>query len=380
MRKILYALFLLVLTCCVQNGKFHVEGCIEDACDSMMYLEHITLGDGIVAVDSVKLKQDGAFAMEGLAEGNPEFYRLRIGGQCINLAFDSTETVSVKANIKNMSFGYEVNGSNTCDTIRMLSKKLAELEQDIRKMAENRDYTVQERDSFIREMIVNYKNDVKMNFIHNHYDATYSYFACFQMLGPNVIFNPINEKSDLTWLRAVANAWNDKYPDCPRTKNLFNIVNEGRKNQVKPKQIVLDLNDEKVRELGIIDITMPDIHGNESTLSNLKGKVVLLDFTAFSLQGSQERILEMRKLYDKFHDRGFEIYQIGLDPDRHFWAQHCEKLPWVSVYCEEGLNSDIVTLYQVQGLPTYFLIDRNCDLQARQENIRDIEKAIEALL
>ena len=346
----------------------------------MMYLEHITLGDGIVAVDSVKLKQDGAFAMEGLAEGNPEFYRLRIGGQCINLAFDSTETVSVKANIKNMSFGYEVNGSNTCDTIRMLSKKLAELEQDIRKMAENRDYTVQERDSFIREMIVNYKNDVKMNFIHNHYDATYSYFACFQMLGPNVIFNPINEKSDLTWLRAVANAWNDKYPDCPRTKNLFNIVNEGRKNQVKPKQIVLDLNDEKVRELGIIDITMPDIHGNESTLSDLKGKVVLLDFTAFSLQGSQERILEMRKLYDKFHDRGFEIYQIGLDPDRHFWAQHCEKLPWVSVYCEEGLNSDIVTLYQVQGLPTYFLIDRNCDLQARQENIRDIEKAIEALL
>ncbi len=40
----------------------------------------------------------------------------------------------------------------------------------------------------------------------------------------------------------------------------------------------------------------------------------------------------------------------------------------------------MLTLYDVQHLPCYFLIDRNCDLQARQENIPDIEKAIEALL
>ena len=75
-----------------------------------------------------------------------------------------------------------------------------------------------------------------------------------------------------------------------------------------------------------------------------------------------------------------EIYQVSLDEDYHFWAQRSELLPWVCVFCEEGLQSDMVTLYRVDRVPTYFLIDRNCDLQARQEDIPNLRKAIEALL
>ena len=71
---------------------------------------------------------------------------------------------------------------------------------------------------------------------------------------------------------------------------------------------------------------------------------------------------------------------MSVDPDRHLWTQRCENLPWVCVFCEEGLNSDILSIYQVTSLPYYFLIDRNCDLQARQENIPDLEKAIRDLL
>lgn len=377
-------LFLLstitLLTACQPQGKFHVEGCISDAKDTTMYLEHISLGDGIVPIDSVRLGEDGHFSLSGRAMGNPEFYRLRIGGQGINLAIDSTETIRVEASLKRMSFGYTVEGSGSCDTIRMLSQKLAELETRVKQMAENRSYTLAERDSFIREMIVDYKNDVKMNFILDHYESSSSYFACFQMLGGTRLFDPLADRSDLSWLRAVANAWNERYPDCARTQNLCNIAKEGRRNQIKPREIVLDMDNEKVRELGIIDITLPNLQGDEQTLSDLRGKVVLLDFTAFSLPASQERTMALRSLYTKFHDRGFEIYQIGLDPDRHFWAQHCEELPWVSVFCEEGVESDLLELYQVQQIPSYFLIDRNCDLQARQENIDNLEKDIEKLL
>ena len=210
--------------------------------------------------------------------------------------------------------------------------------------------------------------------------TAYSYYACFQTLGTSLIFDPIHDKSDLNWMRAVANAWNDRYPSSPRTENLCNIVQECRRNQAKPRQIVLDIDGEKVRELGIIDMTFPDIRGQEQTLSSLRGNVVLLDFTAFSLDGSTERTLLLRELYNKYHDRGFEIYQVSVDPNEHLWKQRCEALPWVSVYCEEGLESDMLTLYDVQSLPYYFLIDRNCDLQARQEYITDLEAAIEALL
>lgn len=370
----------LILAGCKQKGQFHVTGHITDAADTIMYLEHLTLGDGIQVIDSVRLTEDGFYEMSGDAIGNPEFYRLRIGNQCINMAFDSTETVTIDASLKNMSFGYKVEGSGVCDTIRLLTLKLAELERQIRRISDDRNYTMQERADMIEQQIRDYKTDVEMDIIQNRYGATYSYFACFQVLGGRMLFNPMTDKNDLAWIRAVANAWDQKYPGCQRTQNLFNIATEGYRNQAPRHNIVLNVDNEKIRELGIIDMTFPDINGTSRTLSDLKGKVVLLDFTAFSMEGNQERTLQLRELYNKYHARGFEVYQVSIDPDRHFWTQRCEHLPWVCVYCEEGLNSDMLKLYQVQEIPTYFLIDRNCDLQSRMETIDDINKAIESLL
>lgn len=380
MKRFFYLFVAIVLASCAQKGRFHVDGSITGAADTTLYLEHITLGDGIVVVESVRLGEDGTFMLSGEAPLNPELYRLRIGGQGINLAIDSTETVTVKADLGNMSFGYTVEGSGTCDTIRILSQKLAELEKQVRQVAEDRNFTIQERDEKIDTLVARYKSDVKMNFIRNRYGSTASYFACFQILGSVRLFDPMQDKSDLTWLRAVANAWNEQYPGCPRSENLANIVAQGRRNLAKPKEIVLDLDNSKVRELGIIDITLPDINGKERTLSDLRGKVVLLDFTSFALEGSHERTMQLRELYNKYHDRGLEIYQVSLDGNRNFWTQRCEHLPWVSVFCEEGAGSAFINLYQVYTLPYYFLIDRNCDLQARMENIEDLSKAIEKLL
>ena len=381
MKKTLFILFALVLLCgCKQEKKFCIEGDINGADSLMLYLEHLTLGEGAVAIDSVRLKGDGTFRFEKTAATSPEFYRLRIGGGGINLVVDSTETVRIKADMKDLSFGYEVEGSGTCDTIRLLCLKLADLERKARRIAADRNFTIQERDSLIDGLVEQYKNDVKRDIMHNHFDKSYSYYACFQTLGTSLVFDPMHNKSDLTWMHAIANAWNEKYPSSPRTQNLCNIVQECRRSQAKPQQIVLDIDGEKVRELGIIDMTFPDINGQERTLSDLRGHVVLLDFTAFTMDGSTERTLLLREIYDKYHDRGFEIYQVSLDPSQHLWKQRSEALPWVSVYCEEGLESDMLTLYNVTHLPSYFLIDRNCDLQARWEDIPDLEQAIEALL
>ena len=381
MKKTLFILFALVFLCgCKQEKKFCIEGDISGADSLMLYLEHLTLGEGAVAIDSVRLKGDGTFRFEKTAATSPEFYRLRIGGGGINLVVDSTETVRIKADMKDLSFGYEVEGSGTCDTIRLLCLKLADLERKARRIAADRNFTIQERDSLIDGLVEQYKTDVKRDIMHNRFDKSYSYYACFQTLGTSLVFDPMHNKSDLTWMHAIANAWNEKYPSSPRTQNLCNIVQECRRSQAKPQQIVLDIDGEKVRELGIIDMTFPDINGQERTLSDLRGNVVLLDFTAFTMDGSTERTLLLREIYDKYHDRGFEIYQVSLDPSQHLWKQRSEALPWVSVYCEEGLESDMLTLYNVTHLPSYFLIDRNCDLQARWEDIPDLEQAIEALL
>lgn len=381
MRKTLFVFFAAAVLCgCQKRETFCIEGNITGAADTVLYLEHLTLGEGAVAIDSIRLKEDGAFCFRKEAADAPEFYRLRIGGQAINLGIDSTETVMVTADMKDMSFGYSVEGSGTCDTIRLLCIKLAELERKARRISADRNYTLQERDSMINILVEQYKTEVKLAYMQNHYDAAYSYYACFQTLGTQLVFDPVHNKSDLTWMHAVANAWNEKFPTSQRTENLCNIIQECRRRQAKPREIVLDIDDDKVQELGIIDMTFPDINGQERTLSSLRGNVVLLDFTAFSMDGSTERTLLLRELYGKYHERGLEIYQVSLDPSVHLWKQRCEALPWVSVYCEEGLESDMLRLYNVQQLPCFFLIDRNCDLQARQEDIADLEQAIESML
>ena len=381
MKKILIPLILLAsLCCCQQRNTFCITGNITNATDTMLYLEHLSLDKGSMPIDSIRLKEDGAFCFRREAPSNPEFYRLRIGGQAINLNIDSTETVHVTASMENMSFGYRVEGSGTCDTIRLLCLKLSDMERKARSISTDRNYTLQERDSMIGQLVEKYKEEIKREYIHNHYDAAYSYYACFQTLGSRLIFDPMNSKNDLMWMQAVANAWNEKYPASSRTENICNIIYECRRNQAKPREIVLEIDGEKVRELGIIDMTFPDINGKERQLSSLQGNVVLLDFMAFSMEKSTERTLLLRELYNKYHDQGLEIYQVSLDPSEHLWKQRCEALPWVSVYCEEGLESDMLRLYNVQQLPYYFLIDRNCDLQARQENIPNLEEAIKKLL
>ena len=89
----------LALTSC-NNKKFHINGIITEAKDSMLYLENISL-NGPVKIDSVKLGEDGTFNFQENAMDSitPEFYRLRIANQTINLSIDSTETVTVKGSL-----------------------------------------------------------------------------------------------------------------------------------------------------------------------------------------------------------------------------------------------------------------------------------------
>ena len=137
---------------------------------------------------------------------------------------------------------------------------------------------------------------------------------------------------------------------------------------------------DKINTAGIIDITLPDNKGKQRKLSSLKGKVVLLDFHVFATENSPARILLLRELYNKYHAEGLEIFQVSIDPDEHFWKQQTAALPWVNVRDNNGLQSPSLTLYNVQSIPDYFLIDRGNNVVGRAQNIKDLEQAIKDLL
>lgn len=137
----------------------------------------------------------------------------------------------------------------------------------------------------------------------------------------------------------------------------------------------IDVN--QISATGLIDIVLPDNKGQVRKLSDLKGKVVILDFHLFEIEKSPERILLLRELYNKYHAQGLEIYKVSLDPDEHFWKQQTAALPWISVRDPQGLDSQTLITYNIQGLPDYFLISRDNALYKRAAQVKDLRQRSE---
>jgi peroxiredoxin len=383
MKKIIYAsLAVLALCACNSKPKFNIQGEVSGADGKMIYFESSGLGS-IVPLDSAKLKGDGTFEFSGERPASPEFYRLRIGDQFINLSIDSTETVSVKAQLANFSTTYTVQGSPNCSKIKELTLKQIQLQNAVDSLAKAVQAGTMTNDVYearVNELVKRYKDDVKFNYIYAHPDATYAYFALFQKLNNYLIFDPMNSKEDIKCFGAVATSLDVKYPNSERSKNLYNIVIKGMRNTHAPQQKVLEVPQDKIQEAGVIDIALRDLHGNIQHLTSLKGKVVLLDFTVYQSAVGAPHNLKLRDLYNKYASKGFQIYQVSLDADEHFWKTSADNLPWICVRDENGINSSVASLYNVQKVPYFYLINRNNELKAKTDNVKDLEAAIKAML
>lgn len=374
------ALMAAMLTSC-DNRKFHIDGTVTEAKDSVLYLENMSL-DGPVVVDSVKLDDKGSFSFSEKAPDAPEFYRLRIAGQIINLSVDSTETIKIKAAYPSMATGYTVEGSAECATIKELALKQIDLQNRVIAVQNNPNLGYDLTRDSIGKLIEAYKDEIKRNYIYKAPMRASSYFALFQTLGNMLIFNPRESAEDVKAFAAVATSWDTYHPNALRGKNLHNIAIEGMKDVriMRNKMAAQSIEASKVHVSNIIDISLLDNKGNRRNLTDLKGKVVLLDFHVFGARESTKRIMQMREIYNKYHSRGLEIYQVSLDPDEHFWKTQTAALPWISVRDPQGLQSKNLASYNVTSIPTFFLIDRNNELKKRDAQITDIDAEINALL
>ncbi len=373
--------FMAVALGSCDNKKFRVDGTISEAKDSVLYFENMSL-DGPVTVDSVKLGEDGTFSFSEKSPEAPEFYRLRIAGQIINLSVDSTETITVKAAYPTMATGYEVEGSSECATIKELALKQIDLLGRVIAVERNAALGFDQTRDSVARMLEAYKQDIKLNYIYKAPMRASSYFALFQTLGNRLIFNPRESEEDIKAFAAVATSWDTYHPNSLRGKNLHNIAIEGMRNVriVRNNQAAAMVDASKINTTNIIDISLPDSKGAARRLTDLKGKVVMLDFHVFGADGSTKRIMQLRDLYNKYHAQGFEIYQISLDPDEHFWKTTTAALPWVSVRDAAGLQSQYLQLYNVQSVPTFFLVGRDNALYKRDVQIKDLDAEIRALL
>ncbi len=374
-------LFLTMVSCTADRSGVPVQGTISGAADSTLVLEAMTL-EGVQPLDSVRLTAEGSFAFTVPADSAsiPEFYRLRVARQVINFTVDTVAPIHVEATLARMATDYDIQGNSASRTMKTISLLNIQLQQQLQALRTDATLSALQKQERALAYVNAYKQTLKADYILRDPASPAAYFALFQTIGSQMLFNPEDDRSDVQFFAAVATQWDERYPNHLRTQNLRNIALRGLRNtrQVRPREWHLD--SDKVRETGIIDFGFNDIRGTERRLSDLHDNVVLLDFTAYSLPQSQQRIIQLRELYADYHQRGLEIYQVSMDDDEHYWKTMCSQLPWVCVYGADGHADDILLLYGVQSLPTYFLIGRGSELQARGEQITDLRQAIEAQL
>ncbi len=129
------------------------------------------------------------------------------------------------------------------------------------------------------------------------------------------------------------------------------------------------------------DFSAKDITGRAVKLSDLKGKVVLLDFWATWCPPCRVEVPNMLEIFRKFKDDGFVLISVSLDRDlpaaRKFVKD--KEMDWVHIIDSEA-SREIANLYQVEYIPSTFVIGRKGKIEARQLRGDELKSKIAALL
>ena len=129
---------------------------------------------------------------------------------------------------------------------------------------------------------------------------------------------------------------------------------------------------------------MQDRNGEVKNLSDLRGKVIVLSFWTATEPSHKLFNNELKALYEKYHKRGLEIYQVALDTDKTMWAQAVkeQQLPWVSVCDGMGRYSVAAAYYNIGSIPAMYIIDRDGNIRPEKNEFdpEKLERVIKRLL
>ena len=367
MKKIFFFTLIVLFSACNQPGKFQVSGSVADSEGKTLYFEQTKLlKDSLI--DSVKLNANGNFKFKSTLPGYPDLYRLKLDGQQLILGVDSTtKTIEINASGKNM-ISADIKGSLPSVEIQKLRKSVVQLQAEAEVIMNEKDNEKQKQlFSVFQQNIDKHKKSVKDMILKNPRSIV-AYFALYQQVSGSYIFSPYR-KEDRPYYSAVATSFSTFMPNYERSQNLYNFVIDAFKQERMGKQQEVWQELQKNSSTGFIDFELKDNKNVAQKLSSYKGKVIVLDFSVCEAETSVAYTFELREIYNKFAGRGLQIYQVSLDQNKMLWEKSVANLPWV---CTRDVNGNVMQMYNVQEIPTLYLIDKSGTIVGRYNDVQSL--------
>lgn len=381
MKRILWflALTLIVISCESEPEYFTISGEIKNANGEKLYLIELQ-SNNIILLDSIILNNEGVFSFKGQTD-IPKFYALRtIPNNYLTLIVNPFEQIKVKTNGENLAKNPIIEGSPESEKILVLRSKLDESVKSLDSLGSyyrsligtSKINKVKDSLNLRSQEILTKHTEYTKKFIRDNSNSMASLMALYQQFAPRrYILNP---KDDMDYFALVDSSLMIKHPESEAVKSLHAQLEE-IKRQLKAEK---ELN--TIVGIGSTapEITLLNPEDDTVSLSSLRGKYVLLDFWASWCRPCRIENPNLVINYKKYHDKGFEIFQVSLDKNKDSWisAIESDQLTWIHVSDLQFWNSAAAKLYRVQSIPASFLLDKNGKIIAK--NLRG--DALEAKL
>ncbi|MGQ1945676.1 thioredoxin-like domain-containing protein [Geofilum sp. OHC36d9] len=368
MRYFISVILAALLLSCGNNNRFIVQGSIDNAVGDTLFFSRMDLG-GDVVLDSTIVKKNGSFRFKQEALLSPAFFKLSLSSDnYITLLGDSTEHIEVTADKNQFVTGYRVNNSEGSALVKNYSLGVIHLRNSVDSLIKvyshlSDDQKLMQVDTInkqLAETIAQYKQKTGQKILESPRSFA-GYYALFLNLSDGSPIMNVRNKNDQVYFSALATSLNLFYPESPRVRQLYNMVLSAKAEERRAR--ILDIMN-NAEASNLPDISIPDRNGNEVSLASLKGKVVLLSFWASWDKASLRENEQLKSIYKKYSDRGFEVYQVGLERSKVLWENAIVKtgLPWINVTELQYTSSEAARLYNIQQIPANYLIDRKGEI------------------
>ena len=364
----------MLAAACADNAK--IEGVLKDASSTDVVVKLLNINRYEV-LDTLKTDAAGRFAYKvEVAEGQPEFvYLFHNETKVASLLLEAGDKVTVDADTLG---NFTVTGSDE-------SLKLAQVEKDYADAYTRMSLLAERISAASSKEVETLKTELGKEYV-DYYRHCVRYVmensrsltavpVLFQNFGLEL---PVfGQNTDAIHFRNTADSLETVYPDSRYVKAL--------RKEADRRFGFLELASrlENASEIGYPEIVLPDVKAQKVKLSEVQSPVVMVYFWSASDASQKMFNLDfLKKIYDDYHGKGFEIYQVSLDVDKASWARVVKEqnLPWINVCDARGVDSPYIRHYNLAALPAAYIISEGALVDGQVVDETSLRRLLDRLL